>query len=118
MPVVQCNLHLFKDGLCSYLLDSKLLGNRGNHQFRFIDRCQRHKTNTIGEVCLHLSGNLKAQTGLADASSPKEREQTNIRMPQHSASISDFFLASDKWCESSRHLPHRSRLQIVLKCFT
>src|SRR5260370_19131118 len=94
MPVAQCNLHPIKDGLRSYLLNSKLLRDSGNYQIRFIDRNQRDKTDTIGEVRLHFPRYLIAQPGFADASRSQDRHQPNTGTLQYLPHVSYFFVPS------------------------
>src|SRR5260370_22220646 len=93
----QRNLHPIKDGLRSYLLNSKLLRDSGNYQIRFIDRNQGNKTDTIGEVWLHLPCYLIAQAGLTDASCSQERHPANTGVLPYLTNVSYFFVLPDQW---------------------
>ena len=110
MLVAQRDLHLFKDGLRSYLLNTQLLRNGGNDQVGFTDRRQVDETDTIDEVLLYLPGNLPAQTGLADTTCPQQCEQADIWMLQQRTDISKFFITSDQRRKGRWYLPHRSWL--------
>src|SRR5258708_23491901 len=105
MPGAQRNLHPIKDGLRSYLLNPKLLRNSGNYQIRFIDRGHGDKTDTIGEVWLHLPCYLVAQTSLADASRSQERHQAHTGLLQYLPNVRYFFLASDQSVNGNCHFP-------------
>src|SRR5690348_9794172 len=65
-----------------------------------------NESNAISELMMQFMGNLQTQMRFADSSSPGERQQADLRLPQESAPLLERLLTANEYMGRERkHCP-------------
>ena len=86
-----------RERLGARLLHSERLSDRGQHQLRLLEGCERDEIDAVRKPLDELGRRLYAESRLSAASWTDEREQTHVLEPKQLEKLPELALASYEW---------------------
>ena len=89
--------------LAAFLTNAERFRNRRRHELGIGQRGERHDEDPIGKVVAQLGRRLEGQSGLADASRTREREEANLRATHEIDDLLQVLLPTQEGGRRQRH---------------